>query len=176
MTALAIRSLVAEDVEVIASAFRELSWNKPVVQYQCYLAEQGSGQRVVLVAHLDGCFAGYLTVVWESCYTPFAQESIPEIMDLNVLPRFRRQGVATALMEAAEKTIRERSPIAGIGVGLDADYGAAQRLYVLRGYVPDGRGLMANGCPILYGDSVSVDDKLMLYFTKRLRGVERNAA
>ena len=33
-----------------------------------------------------------------------------------------------------------RSPLAGIGFGLYADYGAAQRLYVKCGYLPDGRG------------------------------------
>jgi hypothetical protein len=38
-------------------------------------------------------FAGYVTLLWNSKYRPFAVRRIPEISDLNVLPVFRRQGV-----------------------------------------------------------------------------------
>jgi ribosomal protein S18 acetylase RimI-like enzyme len=37
-----------------------------------------------------------------SGYLPFRDDGIPEIQDLNVLSRFRRQHIATALMSAAE--------------------------------------------------------------------------
>lgn len=58
---------------------------------------------------------------------------------------------------------------AGIGVGLDPDYGAAQRLYVLRGYVPDGRGLHYRDHYVKYGEQITVDDELALYLTKELK-------
>ncbi len=46
---------------------------------------------------------------------------------------------------------------------------AVLRLYVLRGYVPDGRGLTYN-CRILEPMESSVnDDDLVLYFTKELK-------
>jgi ribosomal protein S18 acetylase RimI-like enzyme len=112
--------------------------------------------------------AGYLTVRWESDYPPFREARIPEIVDLNVLPAFRRRGIASALMDAAEAIIAQRSPVAGIGVGLYADYGAAQRMYVLRGYIPDGRGIFYNREPVIPGEMARVDDELVLYFTKRL--------
>ena len=67
-----------------------------------------------------------------------------------------------------EERIAARSRVAGIGVGMTADYGAAQRLYVRRGYVPDGRGLMTGGRPVAFGESVPVDDDLVLYFTREL--------
>ena len=54
----------------------------------------------------------------------------------------RRQGVGSRLIEEADGGFAERSKVAGSGFGLYADYGAAQRLYVKRGYVPDGRGLV----------------------------------
>ena len=51
---------------------------------------------------------------------------------------------------------------------MDPDYGAAQRLYVKRGYVPDGRGLWQGSHYVTYGDNVTVDDDLVLMFTKQL--------
>ena len=73
---------------------------------------------------------------------------MPEINDFNVVPSYRRRGIGTALMDEAETLIRERSVEAGIAVGMYAEYGSAQRMYVLRGYVPDGLGLMANHAPV----------------------------
>jgi ribosomal protein S18 acetylase RimI-like enzyme len=116
-------------------------------------------------------FAGYLTICWTSNYEPFRAEHIPEIVDFNVLPEFRRLGIGTQLMEKAESEIASVSPMAGIGVGVTTDYGAAQRLYVLRGYVPDGRGLRYRDHPVRYGEEVRVDDDLVLYFTKNLKQV-----
>jgi len=52
---------------------------------------------------------------------------------------------------------------------MDADYGAAQRLYVLRGYIPDGRGLHHKDRQVRYGETITVDDSLALYLTKNLK-------
>lgn len=60
------------------------------------------------------------------------------------------------------------SKIAGIGVGLFSDYGAAQRMYVSRGYVPDGRGITYHCEAVSGGDKVIADDDLVLWFAKRL--------
>jgi hypothetical protein len=85
-----------------------------------------------------------------------------------VLPRFRRRGIGTHLMDEAERKVSERSDVAGIGVGMSPDYGAAQRLYILRGYVPDGKGLTSNGSPVSPGDEITVNDGLVLYLRKAL--------
>ncbi|HET7036937.1 MAG TPA: GNAT family N-acetyltransferase [Thermomicrobiaceae bacterium] len=167
--ALFIELLGADDIPEIAAAFAALGWPKPAAQYRRYLREQQRGERAVLVARLDGRFAGYLTVVWRSGYPPFRAAGIPEIVDFNVLPHLRRRGIGSRLLAAAEELIAARSPLAGIGVGMDPDYGAAQRLYVTRGYVPDGRGLAWRGEPVAHGQAVTVDDSLALYFTKALR-------
>ncbi len=169
-TELSIRLLEACDIQLIAAAFSAIGWDKPAAQYERYLSEQNEGRRTVLVANVGDEFAGYLTIRWQSDYLPFRQERIPEIVDLNVLPRFRRRGIGTALMDEAERRIAERSPVAGIGVGMDADYGPAQRMYVLRGYVPDGRGLTYRSRHLKYGDRVTVDEALALFFTKQLNG------
>jgi GNAT superfamily N-acetyltransferase len=164
-----IRTLEAGDVQPIAAAFAAAGWNKPASQYERYLAEQQRGERVVLVAFLHGAFAGYLTIAWQSGYAPFREAGIPEIVDFNVLPRLRRRGIGSRLMEEAEQRIAERSGAVGIGVGMDPDYGAAQRLYVKLGYIPDGRGLSSNGRHVRWGETVTVNDGLNLHFTKDLR-------
>jgi GNAT superfamily N-acetyltransferase len=164
-----IRLLEHEDILQVAGAFQQLGWNKPASQYEQYLMEQGLAIRDVYVAFLEEGFAGYLTISWKSGYEPFRQANTPEIMDFNVLPKFRRLGIGTQLMDKAENEIARVSSIAGIGVGMTPDYGAAQRLYVLRGYVPDGHGLHWKDHPIQYGEEIRVNDDLVLYLKKELK-------
>ena len=166
---LEIRLLEERDIQPIASAFRGIGWsNKRLTLYQCYLSEQDDGRRTVLVALARGEFAGYLTIDWRPVYPPFQQNGIPEITGLNVLPPLRRRGIGTRLMDEAERRIAERSSVAGIGFGLTPDYGAAQRMSVKRGYIPDGMGMRYNDRYVKRGDRVTVDDGLVLFLTKRL--------
>ena len=164
-----IRPFDGKDIPEITRAFEEIGWNKPVSQYEIYLAEQNFRLRDVYVAMSNGQFAGYLTVSWKSSYEPFRTAGIPEITDFNVLPNFRRQGIGTQLMDRAENVVAHVSSVVGIGVGLTPDYGAAQRLYVLRGYVPNGLGVYYKDHPIRYEEKINVDDNLVLYLTKDLR-------
>jgi len=166
---LIVRQMRHDDPATISDAFRAQGWNKPEERYERYYREQTEGTRTVLVAELDGGFVGYLTIVWESGYPPFRDGGIPEIVDFNVLAAHQRRGIGTILMDEAERTMSERSTVAGIGVGLTADYGAAQILYAKRGYVPDGRGLYYDGKQLGHGDETTVDDSLCLYFTKQVR-------
>ncbi|HCE6154635.1 TPA: N-acetyltransferase, partial [Legionella pneumophila] len=63
--------------------------------------------------------------------------------------------------------------VVGIGVGLygghDGGYGQAQRLYVNRGYIPDGLGVTYGYKPTVPGQTYPLDDDLILWFTKKLR-------
>ncbi len=161
-----IRPLAEADCETISAAFAAQGWQKPVEQYRRYLREAAQGKREIFVAEIYGQFAGYVTLVWQSDYPHFAERNIPEIVDLNVLQLFQRRGVASALVDAAEERASTRSLVVGIGVGLTADYGPAQRMYIKRGYLPDGHGAFSRGLPILYGESIRVDDALALYLTR----------
>ena len=163
-----IREMLEGDPLVIAAAFTTQGWNKPLGQYLRYWQESLQGLRLVLLAEYAGEFAGYLTVVWESDYPPFRQAGIPEIVEFNVLLKFRRRKIGTALMEAAEQRIALCSPVAGIGVCLHSDYGAAQVLYARRGYVPDGRGVHYHGHYPQYGEQVQIADALVLHLTRQL--------
>jgi GNAT superfamily N-acetyltransferase len=165
-----IRPLQASDPAPIAAAFAAIGWSKPAAQYERYLAEQEAGERDVFVASVDDAFAGYVTINWHPEYPPFRAEGIPVIEDFNVLPAFRGRGIGSALMDAAEAKAGSRVGTIGIGVGLDPDYGPAQRMYVRRGYVPDGRGISWRNRTVAYRDQVLVDDDLVLWFTRALPG------
>ena len=164
-----IREMAESDCTVIANAFAAQGWNKPANQYLRYCQEHMEGKRDNLLAEYDGQFAGYVTVVWESDYPPFLQAGIPEIRDFNVLIKYRRLKIGTALMDAAEKHITSRFPIVGLGVCPHADYGPAQILYARRGYVPDGRGVFYQGRYPTHAEQVQLGDDLCLYLTKRVR-------
>jgi GNAT superfamily N-acetyltransferase len=170
-----IRPLIREDIAAISEAFNEIGWNKPVSLFEGYLKEQELGARIVWVAHVQDEFAGYVTLNWQSQYESFAAARIPEIMDLNVLPPFRKVRVGSMLLDIAEKEAATKSEVVGIGVGLyageDGGYGAAQRLYVKRGYIPDGKGVTYNYEPTIPGNSYPLDDDLVLWFTKRLSSI-----
>ncbi|MEQ9569075.1 MAG: GNAT family N-acetyltransferase [Longimicrobiales bacterium] len=129
---------------------------------------RGKGRRWTRVAAVEGGPAGYVTVVWASADPEFRSAGVPEIMDLNVLPRFRRRGLGASLMAAAEQEAWMRAPIVGLRLGLHPGYGAAQRLYVRRGYMPDGTGVVVGGEPVAEGAEVRLDDEPTLRMTKRL--------
>ena len=164
-----IRLLEKGDPPSIAAAFKRMGWKKPETQYQRYFQEQMAGTRACFVATIDGQFAGYVTVNWRPTYAGFADLTIPEIQDLNVLTTYRRKGIASRLLDRAEAEAARRSGVVGIGVGLHPGYNAAQRLYVKRGYIPDARGITYRECFVDEGASVGLDDDLLMHFTKQLR-------
>jgi ribosomal protein S18 acetylase RimI-like enzyme len=161
-----IRMMDESDPETISAAFTAIGWDKPPAIYQRYLAEQEEGRRLAFAAEWRGEFAGYVTLLWVSHYRPFAEREIPEISDLNVLPYHRRQGIGNALLDQAESAASARSRLVGLGVGLYADYGAAQRIYVRRGYLPDGRGVMYRNQPVEPGATIPIDDDATLMLTR----------
>jgi GNAT superfamily N-acetyltransferase len=85
-----------------------------------------------------------------------------------VLPEFRRNGIGSLLLDEVEGIASTRATSVGIGVGLHPGYNAAQRLYVKRGYVPDGFGLTYRDEFIHEGAVVVVDDDLVLHLRKKL--------
>ncbi|MFK7844694.1 MAG: GNAT family N-acetyltransferase [Rhodothermales bacterium] len=158
---LTIRRLILADAEPISKAFAEIGWHKSKERYEECFERQLAEDIIVLVAESNGTFSGYLLIVWDPEYS-----SCPEIQDLNVLPHYRRQGIATALMDKAEAIVAKRSDKIGLGVGLHPGYNAAQRLYVLRGYVPDGKGVTWKGEYIKERQEIVADDGLVMHFVK----------
>jgi len=131
---------------------------------------QEQGHRDVFIASVDGVDVGYGMLAWQPKYTFFRKLGIAEIQDLNVLSDYRRRGIATMMIENCENLARERGhEYIGIGVGLDASYGAAQQLYVRRGYVPDGNGVTYDRKAISKGELRPIDDDMSLMLIKSLQ-------
>ncbi len=165
-----IRDLLAHDLPRLAATDGGPAWNPDPALWADYLRTQRDGLRVVRMALEGEALAGYGTLLWRSGYPPFAEAGIPEINNLVVAQAARGRGVATALIASLDAAARQagRREI-GLGVGLYADYGPAQRLYVRLGYRPDGRGLTQGVLPAAPDAQVRVDDDLLLWFSKPLR-------
>lgn len=164
-----LRPLLRDDAESFSASFTAIGWSKPTERFLRYFEEQRSGLRWVRVAEVDGQAAGYVTVLWTASDPRLRSLGIPEIMDLNVLPAFRRQGLGAALVRSAEDEARTRCATIGLRVGLHSGYGPAQRLYVRLGYVPDGTGASVDGFPVAEGVMIALDDDLTLRMTRELR-------
>ena len=152
-------------INMLAQAFVAY---KPFEIFETYFAERQTGTRKVWIAFYQKEVAGYVTLNHDSLYVPFRQAAIPEIQDLNVLPEMRKKGIGNALLEAAECNAFKKSIHVGLGVGLHADYGDAQKLYIKRGYIPDKRGITYRYQSCEFGESFVLDDDLILWFTKTL--------
>ena len=168
-----IKPLTKEDIPLVVEAFDASGWTqKDISIFKDYLSEQNNGERLCWMAFAQDNFAGYVTLKWVSSYKPFFEKNIPEIMDLNVLPKFRNLGIGSLLLKQAEFSAKEKCSIVGLGVGLyagkDGGSGAAQILYVNNGYIPDGCGITYKYKPVKPGDSYPVDDDLILWFIKHL--------
>ena len=73
------------------------------------------------------------------------------------------------IVDAVEALAAEASDTVCLGVGLHSGYGAAQRMYVLRGYVPDGSGVWYEGHVLEQYVPCVNDDELVLYLSKKLK-------
>lgn len=169
---IATKPMEVSDIPILVNAFQKANWQKPYVLFEGYHQEQQQSERVVWVAYVQDQIAGYVTLKWASHYEPFAHKGVPEIMDLNVLPAFRELGVGSALLTAAEGKAASQCDVVGIGVrlygGPDGGYEQAQRLYVSRGYIPDGLRVTYGYKPSIPEETYPLDDDLILWFTKKL--------
>jgi GNAT superfamily N-acetyltransferase len=162
--------MVFEDIKILAEEFgvKQGSKDKTAELYTKYFHEQKNNQRYVLVAEAENIVAGYLTLLPNDPHGPFANKNIPTVNDFNVLKKFWRRGIGTALMEAVESLAKKTSDEICLAVGLYTSYGAAQRMYVKRGYIPDGSGVWHKNRNLPPYESCVNDDELLLYLSKKL--------
>lgn len=163
-----IRDMEERDIADIVAGELAQGWNASRDKYEARLRDSREGRSVAFAAEYEGEKAGYINL-YRSAGGAFAGTGIPEIVDFGVLEKFRRRGIGGRLMDIAERVASEYGGAVCLGVGLHSGYGSAQRMYVKRGYIPDGSG-------VWYGNSVCGqyadcrnDDDLILYMSKELK-------
>ncbi len=161
-----IRNMIKPDIESLSHGFMNQGWPGREEILARYFLEQESGEREVLVAEIDGAVAGYVTILPSAKHGPFA-EVYPELSDFNVFEPFQNQGIGNLLLEEAEKRVKLISDKVTLGVGLHSGYGPAQRLYMKRGYIPDGTGVWYQNQPLEMNATIQNNDDLVLYLSKK---------
>ena len=166
-TTCSIRKMQESDIKDLSRGFISQGWPSREEILTRYFKEQESGEREVLVAEVEGAVAGYITILPCAKQGPFAGMA-PELSDFNVFEPFQNQGIGNLLLEEAEKRVRLISDKVTLGVGLHSGYGPAQRLYIKRGYIPDGTGVWYhNHQPAMNAVCEDIGE-LVLYLSKYL--------
>lgn len=165
---LVIRDLCEQDIDLLVDEENAQGYHASPEKYRMRLEHQAQGKSVSLVAEYKGCVAGYINVYPDSEWGAFGKQGYPEIVDFGVLEKYRRKGIGSRLMDAAEQICAQYAGVVYLGVGMHSGYGSAQRMYVKRGYLPDGSGVWYGEqvCEP-YGDCKN-DDNLVLYLSKKL--------
>ena len=164
-----IRPMIETDIDVIDAVFQSQGWDSRKEILTRYYTEQLSGARKVYVAVLWDTPVGYATLLPEASAGPFVGTGIPEVSDFNVFIAYRRRGYGNAILDASEADVAKTHDRISLGVGLYTDYGTAQRMYVKRGYIPDGSGVWWNDKPLPPYEPCVNDDGLVLYLSKELK-------
>ena len=162
-----IRKMQTSDVKELSQGFINQGWPGREEILARYFLEQECREREVLVAEVGGTLAGYITILPCAKQGPFA-EIYPELSDFNVFEPFQNQGIGNLLMEEAEKRVKLVSDKVTLGVGLHSGYGPAQRLYIKRGYIPDGSGVWYQNYPVAMNATCEDIGDLVLYLSKDL--------
>ena len=167
---LIIRNMQPADAQAFTDAEIAQGWHADIAKYEMRLRDQAEGKCVSLTADLAGDPAGYVNVYLNSPWGAFGGKGLPEIVDFGVLQKYQRRGIGGKLMDAAEKIAAQYADTVYLGVGLHNGYGSAQRMYVKRGYIPDGSGVWYRDKPCTPYDTIYTnDDDLVLYLSKRLK-------
>ena len=166
-TKCSIRKMQEYDIKNLSQGFINQGWPGREEILDRYFLEQECGEREVLVAEVGGALAGYVTILPCAKQGPFA-EIYPELSDFNVFEPFQNQGIGNLLLEEAEKRVRLISDKVTLGVGLHSGYGPAQRLYIKRGYIPDGTGVWYQNHQLAMNAVCEDIGELVLYLSKNL--------
>ena len=166
---LMIRELREEDIAPIVAAEIAQGWHSTPEKLKSRLVHAEIGRSVNFVALWDDIPVGYVSVYDGAIHGPYAGCGYPEIVDFNVLELYRQRGIGSALLDVCEAFAVETSDIVTLGVGLHCGYGAAQRLYVKRGFIPDGSGVWSERIVAEPYTMVENGDGLVLYMAKQLK-------
>lgn len=167
---LTIRPMTRADAQPLCDAYNAQGWHDDVSDYLTRLQDQAEGRCIALIAEWDGQVAGNVYLYLNAHGGPFKGKGCPIIVNFGVLQKFQRRGIGSRLMDVAEQLAAQHADTVCLGVGLSREYGAAQRIYARRGYIPDGSGVWYRDVQCVQYETVcTVDDDLVLYMSKDLR-------
>jgi GNAT superfamily N-acetyltransferase len=172
---LIIRNMEEADARVFTDEEIAQGWHTDISKYLARLQDQSAGKCVSLTAVYQGQPAGYVSVYITGLSGAFSGKGLPEIVDFAVLEKYRRKGIGRKLMDVAEQIAGQYADTVWLGVGLHSGYGSAQRMYVKRGYIPDGTGVWYRNKPCAqYETEIANDDNLVLFLSKKLERQDGN--
>lgn len=167
-----IRMMEKNDIDALVNQFC-FPWSTKQAtteKWVRYWREHQEKIRTVYLLENKKQLIGYASLLHISEYPNFKSAEIPEINDVWIAEGWRNQGFGKMLIRYLEDSAHKMNyKHIGIGVGLYADYGAAQKLYVHLGYSPDGCGVTYKYQPTIPGESYPLDDELILWFKKYLQ-------
>ena len=163
-----IRSMKTDDARIFYDTYASYGWHPALETYERYYTEQENGQRLVFVAEFEGSVAGICTLILKPEQGPWAGTGWPEIVDLCVFFHIHQKGIGSRLLDAAEHEAARIADHVYLAVGVHSGYGAAQRLYVKRGYNFDGSGVWYQGKQLEQYAPCCNDDDLLLFMSKEL--------
>lgn len=167
---LVIRNMEEADASIFVDEYTAQGWHPEVEYYLMRIREAAEGKCVALTAEYQGHPAGNLYLYLNALEGPFKDKGWPVIVDFNVLKKYQNKGIGNRLMDAAEQIAAQHADTVCLGVGLSREYGTAQRMYVKRGYIPDGSGVWyQNKQCVQYETVCTVDDDLLLFLSKKLQ-------
>lgn len=163
-----IRSMTMDDAQIIYDTYQSYGWNPVLTTYENYFYEQEKNKRKVFIAEYEGQVSGLCTLVMNPNEGPLGGLGFPEIVDLTVFFNVHNKGIGNKLMDVAEQEAAKVSDAVYLAVGVHSGYGAAQRIYVKRGYIPDGSGVWYQGKQLEQYAPCCNDDELLLFMSKQL--------
>ena len=162
-----VRKIKREDILGICRADNDES-EENVHYLTGHVERQARGECTALLAVYEGEIAGYVFIYFNCRWGALKNQNIPGIVDLYVFEKYRRCGIATKLMNEAEKIAKQHGKKVYLDVCLDSSYGPAQVFYAKRGYVPDGNGVYYEDKVCRENMNCVNDDELTLCLVKDL--------
>lgn len=162
-----VRIMDYDDIPLICKAGNDESEDN-IIYLKNQLENQKKQECSALLALYNGEIAGYVFLYYKCRWGGLANCSLPCVVDLIVFEKYRKNRIATALMDIAEKIAKKYSNRVYLDVCLNSEYGPAQRLYVKRGYVPDGKGAYYEEKVCEINAICKNDDELTLCLVKEL--------
>ena len=165
---LLIRSMESGDAKIIYETYLSYGWHPAMQTYQDYYTEQKENKRKVFIAEYEGEVTGLCTLVMNPTEGPWVDMGYPEIVDLTVFFHAHNKGIGNKLLDVSEREAAKVADTVYLAVGVHSGYGAAQRIYVKRGYIPDGSGVWYRGKQLEQYAPCCNDDELLLFMSKKL--------